>query len=266
MDINKDIKWSSNLEHYFKEMAEKSYCYSYLHKKAEAEFSYKRNFIDLPVIVLSTALGTLSIGGEGLFGSAEREASMFVGAGSIFVGILSTIGTYFGFAKRAEAHRISHIQYSKLYRFLQIELSLPVEERMRAADLLKVSRDNYERLQEVAPLIPHKILEDFKERFKGVEYKDISKPSECNGLEKVEIFVPDHMKQHVFQVIKGEMFKDDEDFTTDEEDSPRKISLKRQSHVTIDVEDLPTDQPTESQSSGEVEAKEENGENGGSPK
>lgn len=191
MDIDKkDIKWSANLEHYFKEMAEKSYCYAYLHKKAEAEFAYKRNFIDLPVIVLSTALGTLSIGGEGLFGKDEQVAGVCVGAGSIFVGILSTIGTYFGFAKRTEAHRISHIQYSKLYRFLQIELSLPVHERMRANDLLKVSRDTYERLAEVAPLIPFKILESFKKKFNENEkYADIAKPSECNGLERVEIYM-----------------------------------------------------------------------------
>lgn len=190
MDIgDKNINWSPHLEQYYKEMGEKSYCYSYLHKKAETSYSYYRNFIDLPVIVLSTALGTLSIGGESLFGDNEKTASNFVGAGSIFVGVLSTIGTYFAFAKRAEAHRISHIQYSKLYRFLQIELSLPIDERMRASDLLKVSRDNYERLQEISPLIPHKIIDDFKKRFNDdSEYKDISKPSECNGLERIEIY------------------------------------------------------------------------------
>lgn len=200
---DKDIKWSSHLEHYFKEMGEKSFCYAYLHKKAEASFSYYRNFIDLPVIVLSTALGTLSIGGESVFGDNEKTASMFVGAGSIFVGVLSTIGTYFGFAKRAEAHRASHIQYSKLYRFLQIELSLPVEERMRASDLLKVSRDNYERLQEVSPLIPHSILKRFKRRFNNNEkYDGISKPSECNGLEKVEIYGDMIDKESVSKVIE----------------------------------------------------------------
>jgi AraC-like DNA-binding protein len=101
---------------------------------------------------------------------------------------MNTVGTYFAFSKRAEAHRISAIQYSKLYRFLQIELSLPQQERMTPADLLKVSRDNYERLQEISPLIPYNILEHFKEKFK--QYK-VSKPSEANGLEEIIIYRED---------------------------------------------------------------------------
>jgi hypothetical protein len=190
MDINKDdIKWSSNLENYFKEIAEKSFCYAYLHKKAEASYAYYRNFIDLPVIILSTALGTLSIGSKSLFGDNEASATKIVGAGSIFVGIISTIGTYFQFSKRSECHRLTYIQYSKLYRFLQIELSLPVIERMRAVDLLKLTRENYERLQEISPLIPYKILEEFKNKFNNkTEYINISKPSECNGLEEVKVY------------------------------------------------------------------------------
>lgn len=190
MEISeKNVSWSNHLELYFRDVAEKGFCYAYLHKKAEASYSYYRNLIDLPVIVLSTALGTLSIGGETLFGENEKLASVCVGAGSIFVGILSTVGTYFGFSKRTEAHKIAHIEYSKLYRFLQIELALPVEERMTATDLLKMTRDTYERLQEIAPLVPHSILNNFKKNFSNDDtYKDIAKPSECNGLEKVNIY------------------------------------------------------------------------------
>jgi len=202
MEVDKKkISWSNHLEYYFRSIAEKSFCYGYLHKKAESHFSYYRNYIDLPVIVLSTTLGTLSIGGEGVFGENEKIASLCVGAGSIFVGILSTIGTYFGFSKRTEAHKIAHIEYSKLYRFLQIELALPIEERMNATDLLKMTRDNYERLQEIAPLIPQSILHTFKKRFYNNElYKDIAKPSECNGLEKISIYNETN-KDNVYSVL-----------------------------------------------------------------
>lgn len=203
MDIgDKNIAWSKHLEHYFKEMGEKSFCYAYLHKKAEATYSYYSNFIDLPVIVLSTALGTLSIGGETLFGEDDKTASIFVGSGSIFVGILSTIGTYFGFSKRAETHRITHIQYSKLYRFLQVELSLPVNERMRAGDLLKISRDNYERLQEIAPILPNKIIQEFKKTYDNEKYADVSKPSECNGIERVRIYNTMIKHDSIIEVVK----------------------------------------------------------------
>jgi len=199
MDINKDIKWSLHLEEYFSSVGERSYCYGYLHKKAEAVYSYQRNFIDLPVIILSTITGTLSIGGGQLFGDMEKMASIMIGCISLFVGILNTIGTYFSWSKRAENHRLSSIQYNKLYRFISIELSLPRDERMKCADLLKVVRDQYERLQEVSPLIPEGILKEFKEKFKN--YTDISKPSEANGLEAIVIYREDLSKNYEEQQI-----------------------------------------------------------------
>jgi len=186
MEIAKDIQWSENVEQYLAMTGERSYCYALLHKQAETEFSNKRTYIDIPVIIGSTIAGTLSIGNQSIFGQEnERVAGMCIGALSLVVGVLSTINTYFGFAKRCENHRLSSIQFSKLYRFVQIELSLPRKERMACADLLKIVREQYERLQEISPLIPDHILNDFKTRFK--DYKDISKPSEANGLEPVFI-------------------------------------------------------------------------------
>jgi hypothetical protein len=186
MDITKHINWSDNLEKYFKDMGERSYAYSYLHKRGEQQVAYYRNFIDLPVIILSTIAGTLSIGGTSVWGKEnESNGTLGVGVVSILVGVMNTVGSYFGFSKRAEAHRLTSIQYGKLYRFLSIELSLPRKERMNPADLLKVARDTYERLAEVAPLIPYKILEDFKIKFKNY---DVAKPSEANGLEEIEVY------------------------------------------------------------------------------
>ena len=186
MEIGKNIKWSSVLEGFFKDMGEKSFCYGYLHKKCEAKYAGKRNFIDLPVIVLSTIAGTLSIGNSSIFGEEnEGIASTGIGVLSLFVSVLNTVGTYFSFAKRAEAHRQSSIQYEKLFRFLDIELSLPRVERMSPADLLKVSRDTYERLAEVSPIIPKDILKDFKKKFRKY---NVSKPSEANGLETIDVY------------------------------------------------------------------------------
>jgi len=191
MEINKNIKWSSHLEEYFKDLGEKAFCYSYLNKKAAHSFSYYRNFIDLPVIVLSTIAGTLSIGGGGIWGEQnDRIGGIVVGVVSLGVGILNTVGSYFSFAKRSENHRLSAIQYGKLYRFLSIELSLPPEERMRPADLIKISRDTYERLAEVTPLIPNNIVNKFKEKFKDY---NVSKPSEANGLEKIIIYTENNI-------------------------------------------------------------------------
>ncbi len=185
MDINKqNIKWSENLENYLKEIGEKCQCYYVLHKKSEAQFSKRTTMIDLPVIVLSTIAGTLSIGTTSIFGN-DTNSGLYIGCLSLLVGVMNTVSTYFNWSKRTENHRIVSIQYSKLYRFISVELKLPVNERMSPNDMLKVVRENYERLQELSPLIPINIINDFKNKYKNTF---ISKPEETNGIHTIEIY------------------------------------------------------------------------------
>jgi hypothetical protein len=165
-------------------VGERCYCWAYLHKKSEACFARKTTLTDLPVIALSTISGTLSIGSTNIFND-EKRATQYIGTLSLFISVLSTVGTYFSYAKRTESHRIAHLQYSKLFRFLNVELSLPRNERMLPSDLLKITRDTYERLSEMSPLVPQKFLTHFKKKFKKYQ---VAKPSECNGLESISIY------------------------------------------------------------------------------
>lgn len=183
--IAENITWGSQLEKYFADTGEKAHCLSWCHKKAEALYSYRKTWIDLPVIVISAVTGFLSAGSSSLFNNPTMS-SVALGVASLFVSILNTAGSYFGWAKRAEGHRISSIHYSKLYRFLSIEMALPREERMTPTDLLKLTRDTYDRLQEISPMIPIEVLNEFKRKFE--KEKDISKPEETNGLEHIVIY------------------------------------------------------------------------------
>lgn len=191
MDIDKNnIKWSEQLENYFKEIGEKCECYYVLHKKSEQLFSKRTTLIDLPVIVLSTVAGTLSIGNSSIFGDSSKS-NIYIGCLSLFVGVLNTVSTYFSWSKRCETHRLVSIQYSKLYRFICVELKLPIEERMKPNDMLKVVREAYERLQEISPLIPIKIVNEFKIKYKN---QDIYKPEEANGLHNIVVYKSDEEK------------------------------------------------------------------------
>lgn len=183
----KDIHWNSRLEEYFASTGEKGYCLSWIHKRAEERYARLRTFIDLPVIAISSITGFLSVGSSSLFGD-QTAVSVSLGLCSLLVSVLNTMGSYFGWAKRAEGHRISSIQYARLYRFLSIEMSLPREERMTPADLLKFTKDQYDRLSEVSPLIPPSILYEFQQRFKDPKYDAVSRPEEANGLERIEVY------------------------------------------------------------------------------
>lgn len=185
--LSNSIEWSEILENHFKHIGEKSQGYSILHRSCEARFDRCATKIDLPVIVLSTIAGTMSIGSTSIFPvEMEKQASMGIGMLSLFVSVLNTIGTYFSYSKRAEAHRISHLAYAKLYRDLEIEMSLPRSERMSPKDLLKFTKSTYERLHEVSPLVPNDIIKKFSKKFK--KYTNISKPSEANGLMEIVIY------------------------------------------------------------------------------
>jgi len=186
-DIGQNVSWTITLEDYFAQTGEKANGLAIMHKKAESIFARRKTYIDLPVIVGSGAVAFLNAGSSSMFAGNAQLAATALGVASLAIGILNTIGTYFGWAKRAEGHRMSAIHYAKLYRFINVELRLPREQRMQPGDFLKYTKDQYDRLAELSPLIPSTITHDFSKQME--KYMDISKPEETNGLNKIEIFV-----------------------------------------------------------------------------
>lgn len=184
-EISLNIRWTSRLEEYFAETGEKASGLAWVHKRAESMYSVRRTYIDLPVIIGSGLIAFLNAGSQSLF-TDQRIASTALGVGSLTVGILNTLGTYFGWSKRAEGHRISAIHYARLYRFICVELTLPRDERMSPHDLLKYVKDQYDRLAEISPLVPDVIVKEFQNKFK--HEKEISKPEETNGLHKIDVY------------------------------------------------------------------------------
>jgi hypothetical protein len=183
-DEKRDISYHEALETLIAQEAERCAGLSWLHGRAEAYYSVRNTAVTLPTIVLSTLVGFLSGTSSSIFSDATM-GSIGIGSVSLFTGVLSTIGTFFSFAKKAEGHRIASIQYSKISRFLSIELTLPRSERMSAGDLLKITKDNIERQIETSPPIPDTIISEFKSKFKDM--KDIAVPDVANGIHKVQV-------------------------------------------------------------------------------
>lgn len=185
LDLSPSIRWTDKLEDYFASTGEKAHCLSWVHRRSEALYSKRRTWIELPSIIGSGIIAFLNAGSGSIFGDMAAS-SVALGVGSLAVGVINTLGTYFSWARRAEGHRISAIQYAKLYRFLSVELSMPRDERTNPYSLLKYVRDQYDRLSETSPMLPPEIIKEFQEKF--ANEKDISKPEEANGLEKIVVF------------------------------------------------------------------------------
>jgi hypothetical protein len=185
IENNTNIEWNDAIETLIKEQGEKSLSYNWLHTRCEKKFSNANNYIALPVIIFSTAAGSASIASN-QFGDS-MYIPLGIGALSILVGILSTINSYFSWAKRAENHRISALNYSKLYLFISIELSLPRDKRMNPRDFIKVIREQIERLGEISPPVADDIIGQFKKEFDG-KYPNVSKPEITNGLIEIKVY------------------------------------------------------------------------------
>lgn len=180
--------WNDRLEEYFSSLGERSHCLNWLHAKSEALYTSRRAWIDLPAIILSAVIGFCSVGSTSLFPD-QRIASISLGAVSLAVSVLNTVGTYYNFSKRAEAHRIASIEYAKLYRLVLIEMSLPRTDRQTPGKLLALTKDANDRLAEVSPLISPTIIAEFRAKFEdNAKYKDVSKPEITNGLEAIIVY------------------------------------------------------------------------------
>jgi len=186
MEQTNEIHWNEQLEEVLSQEGERALCYSWLHNRAQARVAKFDTNIALPVIILSTIAGTGSIASESLF-KGSSTASVAIGGISLLVGIMNTVSNYFGFAKRSEAHRISTLTYAKIHKFIVIELSLPRKERMKAKDMLKVIREQLERLSEISPQLPEPVIAEFNRKFH--DQKNVSKPEITNGLDPIQVYV-----------------------------------------------------------------------------
>ena len=203
MDDNLGIvSWNSQLEKIISDEGERSLCFSWLHDRAEKRYSSLSTHITLPSIVLATVSGSASIG-IGQFIPDPTVANTVIGIFTLMVAILTTVQSYFGWAKRSESHRISAISYKKLYRFILIELALARSERMTAKDMLKLVRDDSQRLAEISPQIPDPIILDFKVKF-GNTTPEVTKPEITNGLDPIYVY-PSDLESPLIGGVKGKM-------------------------------------------------------------
>ena len=196
------VSWNSQLEKIIAEEGERSLCFSWLHDRVEKRYSSLSTQITLPSIVLATVSGSASIG-IGQFIIDPKVANTVIGVFTLTVAILTTVQSYFAWAKRSESHRISAISYKKLYRFILIELALARSERMAAKDMLKLVRDDSQRLAEISPQIPDPIIEDFKKRFADTT-PEVTKPEITNGLDPIYVY-PSDLDSPLMGGTKGKM-------------------------------------------------------------
>jgi hypothetical protein len=114
---------------------------------------------------------------------------MVVGGFNILAGIITTIQQFLKITQLNEAHRVSGIAWDKFYRNVKIELAKHPSERTPVTQMIKLCKEEFDRLMETSPVIPDKIVESFKTHFQNSDnYVKIVKPEICDVLVSTDTF------------------------------------------------------------------------------
>jgi hypothetical protein len=177
------IDWSSEHEDILVEWADKAMCYRWLHGKSNIKYTSMNAWFTIPVIIMSTLTGTANFAQERIDIAYRSYATMGIGAINLLAGILTTIQQYLKVGELNEAHRSSAISWGKFYRNIKVELTKKPLERSPVIQMLKLSKEEFDRLMETSPPISEKIINEFKRSFVGSSIDTVRKPEICGSLE-----------------------------------------------------------------------------------
>jgi hypothetical protein len=163
--IKADIPWNKEHENILVEWADKAMCYRWLHSKSHLSYANANAFFTIPVIIMSTVTGTANFAIERIPVDYQSIATVSIGAVNILAAILSTIQQFLKITELSEAHRVSSISWDKFYRNIKVELAKEPVERISASNMLKICKEEFDRLMETSPMIKEKIINQFKNTF-----------------------------------------------------------------------------------------------------
>lgn len=201
----KDIEWKTEHEIILVEWADKAMCYRWLHARSHQAYSKTNAWFTIPVIIMSTLTGTANFAQDRFSTEIRPYMQMAIGAVNIFAGILTTIAQFLKVGELNEAHRVSSISWDKFYRNIKVELAKSRDERTNVGHMLKMCKEEFDRLMETSPTINEKIIAQFNYTFPTnstsadgdnkttmIKKTDIKRPEICNELISTAdiVFVP----------------------------------------------------------------------------
>ena len=188
----KDMKWQPQHTKILIDWADKAMCYRWLHTKCTHKYTLANAWFTIPVIIISTLTGVGNFAQERFPEDIRQVAVITIGGFNILAGIITTIQQFLKITEQMEGHRISGIHWGKFFRNIKVELAKSPEERINVGQMMKVCKEEFDRLMESSPDIDEEIIKRFKNEFKhSPEFKKISKPEICDELISISKFTFD---------------------------------------------------------------------------
>lgn len=207
-NLNMNVKWTEDHENILVEWADKALCYRWLHGKSHQQYKRANTWFTIPVIIMSTLTGTANFAQDKFTGSTREYVAVGIGAVNIIAGIITTIQQFLKISELNEAHRVSSLSWDKFYRNIKVDLAKSPKERTPVLQMLKSSKEEFDRLMETSPAISAKVTDAFKKEFsctskqkedverelkeKQNAFMSLKKPEICGTLEtsKLSVYKP----------------------------------------------------------------------------
>jgi hypothetical protein len=162
------------------EWADKAMCYRWLHFRSYMKYHRQSMLFTIPVIIISTLTGTANFATDKL---KWTYTSSVIGAFNIIAGIASTIQQFMKVNELSESHKFASLSWDKFYRNIKVELSKNPLDRISAYHMLKLYKEEYDRLMETCPVVNDDIINMFLKTFKKSEtFENVQKPEICDEL------------------------------------------------------------------------------------
>lgn len=179
----RDVEWQEEHEKILVDWADKAMCYRWLHAQAHQKYTILSRWFTIPVIIISTITGTANFAQDRFPKEWANLAVMSIGSLSILAGIITTVRQFLQIGELNESHRVSAIAWDKFYRNTRVELAKSPKERIPVVQMIKLSKEEFDRLMESSPSISNDILRRFNNTFKkNPNFEKIHKPEICDEL------------------------------------------------------------------------------------
>jgi len=189
IELKNELDWNEEDDIILKEWVDKSACFKWLHEKSYK--IYKKQYLRLmiPVIIISTLTGAANFALERI-PSAEYQgyASLVVGTFNIIAAIISTVAQFLKTAELKEGHNIAAKSWDKFNRTVKLELQKKPKERTPKNEIFKTAMKEYDRLVELSPDIPNRVLEEFKNIYRNAI--DLIKPEIAGFIVSSKVYEP----------------------------------------------------------------------------
>lgn len=209
-DNLKFMTWTSYLEDLLSNWADNALSYSWLNLQSEIKFRRLNYGFTIPIVILSTVVGTINVGMNSLFPTnLVQYGQIGIGCIGIFTGILGTLQNFFKYAQLSEAHRSCAIHWHKFYRQLKTELSLEAICRKPAGEFFHLAKSEMDRLLDSSPYIPSDIIRKYMNK----NNESIELPEILGNLKQTSVYrgglrfspktSPQNIEQHFIKIINN---------------------------------------------------------------